>query len=430
MATCVPFQAQLSSILELLVRSAAGQISRLVEERCSLLQLENELLQRKLKATESKNKQLQQDLEKYVERGFAEESSCAQTGQEKFAGLQDSSALFTVKEESPDEPPWISDAAHDSGSALQFGTSASSEAQSFEKNCLSQTELIPQKNMDLSHSYDPAHHDTSQTFSIKTEKDENQPGFNQGSCQHSIRKPPQQPANANLDFSMDERDRQLWSSLMDANEIESAFPDFSSVVDEYSSTFTEQSEVASKSGTVQQVHSLFNRVYSDEYPKDASQPGGFQSSFNNSRVQEREAAEEQESSVFAESCLDPADEAAPESRCYSCVICGKTFARLHQFKFHQQNHRKKRAFWCAVCGKSFQCSSHLRIHHRTHTGEKPYCCSLCGKRFTQQSSLRVHQRTHSGERPYSCTHCGKSFILMHHLKRHRVIHTNNGTEPL
>uniref|UniRef100_A0A3Q0S9K3 C2H2-type domain-containing protein n=1 Tax=Amphilophus citrinellus TaxID=61819 RepID=A0A3Q0S9K3_AMPCI len=111
------------------------------------------------------------------------------------------------------------------------------------------------------------------------------------------------------------------------------------------------------------------------------------------------------------------------ARCYSCSQCGKSFSRLHQFKLHQQSHKRKRAFWCTVCGKSFQCSSHLSIHHRTHTGEKPYGCGQCGKRFTQQSSLRVHQRTHSGERPYSCSQCGKTFILMHHLKRHRIIHT-------
>uniref|UniRef100_A0A8C8E1S1 C2H2-type domain-containing protein n=1 Tax=Oryzias sinensis TaxID=183150 RepID=A0A8C8E1S1_9TELE len=111
------------------------------------------------------------------------------------------------------------------------------------------------------------------------------------------------------------------------------------------------------------------------------------------------------------------------ARGYTCSQCGKAFSRLHQFKLHQQSHKRKRAFWCAVCGKSFQCSSHLSIHHRTHTGEKPYGCGQCGKRFTQQSSLRVHQRTHSGERPYSCAQCGKTFILMHHLKRHKIIHT-------
>uniref|UniRef100_A0A673AAS8 C2H2-type domain-containing protein n=1 Tax=Sphaeramia orbicularis TaxID=375764 RepID=A0A673AAS8_9TELE len=72
-------------------------------------------------------------------------------------------------------------------------------------------------------------------------------------------------------------------------------------------------------------------------------------------------------------------------RDFTCSVCDN---RLHQFKLHQQSHKRKRAFWCTVCGKSFQCSSHLSIHHRTHTGEKPYGCGQCGKRFTQQSSLR------------------------------------------
>lgn len=444
MATCVPFQTQVSSILELMVRSAVGEISKLMDEKCAFLHLEisrkqseNDLLKRKLQAMESKSAQLQQDFEKYLERGIALENSCSQTGEEKFPDLLDnSSTLFAIKEESPEEPLWISGPAQNSGSsAVQFQTTTSSEVQTFEKNChLEQTELSPQKNMDFGHSYNPTHQNMSQNFTIKTEKDENQSGFNQDSCQHSIVKPPQQPANTNGDFSMDERDRQLWSSLMDGNEIESGFPDFSSVVDEYSSTFSEQSEVMSKPGNVPQVHSLCNGVYSNEYPKDAPQSGSFQASFSNTRLQERQTIDgqiaNQESSVFTESCFNPQNKMAPTTRGYVCVICGKAFGRLHQFKLHQQNHRKKRAFWCAVCGKSFQCSSHLRIHHRTHTGEKPYGCSVCGKRFTQQSSLRVHQRTHSGERPYICAQCGKTFILMHHLKRHKVIHTNNGPEQL
>lgn len=279
--------------------------------------------------------------------------------------------------------------------------------------------MNPQKNMDFSHSYSSTPQSMSQNFTIKTEKDEEQSGFHQDSCQHSLRKT--QPNNGS-EFPMDERDRQLWSSLMDGNEIESSFPDFSSVVDEYSSTFQEQSEVTSKPNSVPQAHSLCNGIYSNE----TSQSGNLQGNFTNAHLQDSETLEgavaDQENRDFPETCFSPQSKGP---RDYVCVICGKTFAWLHQFKLHQQNHRKKRAFWCAVCGKSFQCSSHLRIHHRTHTGEKPYGCSLCGKRFTQQSSLRVHQRTHSGERPHRCGLCGKTFILMHHLKRHKVVHANS-----
>lgn len=437
MATCGPFQSQVSSILEVMVRSAVAEISKLLDEKCAFLHLEitrkqneNELLKRKLQAMESKNTQLQQDFEKYVERGLALENSCAPvTGEMKFPDLHDeSSAPFTIKEETPEEPLWISESAANSGSSgVQFSSSTSSEGQPFEKNChLEQPEINPQKNLDFSHTYNPPHQNMSQTFTIKTEKDENQSGFNQDSCQHGAGK----QTNISSDFSLDERDSQLWSSIMDGNEIESGFPDFSSVVDEYSSTFPEQSEVVAKSSNVPQVQTLCNGVYSSEFPKDASQSSGFQGTFSNTHLQERDGIDgpisNQDNGVFPPSSFSSHDKTVPISRGYVCMQCGKTFGRLHQFKLHQQSHRRKRAFWCMVCGKSFQCSSHLRIHHRTHTGEKPYGCAVCGKRFTQQSSLRVHQRTHSGERPYSCSHCGKTFILMHHLKRHKVIHTYSG----
>lgn len=71
MASCVPFQTQLSSIMEVLVKAAVTQISKLVDDKCASLHLEisrkqseNEMLKRKLLLMESKNAQLQ--------RGFGE----------------------------------------------------------------------------------------------------------------------------------------------------------------------------------------------------------------------------------------------------------------------------------------------------------------------------------------------------------------------
>ncbi|XP_055084491.1 zinc finger protein 8-like [Periophthalmus magnuspinnatus] len=446
MATCVPFQSQLSSILEVLVRSAVAQISKLVDEKCAFLHLEisrkqseNELLKRRLQTVESKNALLQQGYDKYLERGISMDNSSATVqGDIKFPDLlENSSAPFTVKEESPDDL-WISPSALSTGSSAQFMTT--SEGQRFEKNCqITQTEVsTAQKNMDISHTYNPSHHNMGQNFTVKTEKEENQAGFSQDSCQHSTRKLPQPNNMNNSDFSMEERSSQLWSSIMDGNEIDSSFPDFSSVVDEYSNTFSEQSEVVAKASTADQVQTQCNGVFNSEFSKDSSQMANFQTgipnNLHNTHLQERENNDRptvnQGISIFDSSNYSSQqnfqNKTITTMRGYTCMQCGKTFGRLHQFKLHQQSHRRKRAFWCTVCGKSFMCSSHLRIHHRTHTGEKPFGCSVCGKRFTQQSSLRVHQRTHSGERPYSCSDCGKTFILMHHLKRHKVIHTYNG----
>ncbi|KAL3988857.1 hypothetical protein ACER0C_013175 [Sarotherodon galilaeus] len=475
MATCIPFQTQLSSIMEVLVKAAVAEISKLVDDKCAFLHLEisrkqseNEMLKRKLLMMESKNAQLQRGFENYMDRGTDVGSNCPHpAGDMKFPEIEDATVSFTIKEESPDEALWISDSAGPIGSAVQYPNTASApENQQFEEgHQLTHPEVARQKPSEFSDSFNSAQHAVDISglqFTVKTEKEEDRLAFRQDGCQHNVGKQTQLAA----EFSLDERENQIWSSIIEGNDIDTGFPDFSSVVEEYSNTYPDHSDpnVASnpsKSTNVQQLPSqrICNGIYSNEYQKDGPQSSDFQPRSQAPLLQqdkqkeqiysqrnashsthlsqldedpERETATRdgpvvtQSHNTFTPSSFNPHSLHKPLSgtaRCYGCSQCGKSFSRLHQFKLHQQSHKRKRAFWCTVCGKSFQCSSHLSIHHRTHTGEKPYGCGQCGKRFTQQSSLRVHQRTHSGERPYSCSQCGKTFILMHHLKRHRIIHT-------
>ncbi|XP_042284500.1 zinc finger protein 891-like [Thunnus maccoyii] len=470
---CIPFQTQLSSIMEVLVKAAVAEISKLVDDKCAFLHLEisrkqseNEMLQRKLLMMENKHAQLQRGFENYMDRGTDVGNCPHPTGDIKFPEIEDATVSFTIKEESPDEALWISDSAELIGSAVQYPNPANApESQQLEEDRqLTHPEVVRQKTSEFSDLYNSSHHAgeiSGLHLTVKTEKEENRSGFSQDRCQHGAGKQNQLPA----DFSLDERENQLWSSIIEGNDIDSGFPDFSSVVEEYSNTFPDHSDThvvsnTGKSANVQQSSSQrpCNGIYNSEYQKDP-QSSNFQlrpqvavsqqdrqkeqnySQRNASHVAhlrqpddhpEREiAATDRQVVSHSHNALTqgsyhphtPHKPLSGAARGYVCSQCGKTFARLHQFKLHQQSHKRKRAFWCTVCGKSFQCSSHLSIHHRTHTGEKPYGCGQCGKRFTQQSSLRVHQRTHSGERPYSCAQCGKTFILMHHLKRHRIIHT-------
>lgn len=475
MATCIPFQTQLSSIMEVLVKAAVTEISKLVDDKCAFLHLEisrkqseNEMLKRKLLMMESKNAQLQRGFENYMDRGTDVGSNCPHpAGDMKFPEIDDAAVSFTIKEESPDEALWISDSAGPIGSALQYPNPANApESQQLEENHqLNHSEVAGQKAPgfgDLYNSGQLAGDMSGLQFTVKTEKEENRSGFSQERCQHSAGKQTQLAA----DFSMDERENQLWSSIIEGNDIDAGFPDFSSVVEEYSNTFPDHSDAhvvsnTAKSASVQQLSSQrpCNGMYNSEYQKDVPQSSSFQPRPQGAQSQQDRQKEQMYSqrnpshvahlrqpdehperefaagdrpvvtpshNTFTSGGFPPHTSHKPLSgmaRSYVCSQCGKTFGRLHQFKLHQQSHKRKRAFWCTVCGKNFQCSSHLSIHHRTHTGEKPYGCGQCGKRFTQQSSLRVHQRTHSGERPYSCSLCGKTFILMHHLKRHRIIHT-------
>ncbi|XP_031726543.1 uncharacterized protein LOC116396219 [Anarrhichthys ocellatus] len=470
MATCIPFQTQLSSIMEVLVKAAVAEISKLVDDKCAFLHLEisrkqseNDTLKRKLLMTENKTAQLQRGFENYMDRGTDVGSCPHPTGDIKFPDIDDSTVSFTIKEESPDEMLWVSESAGPIGSAVRYRhpanpANAPESRQLEEDRRLNRSETAARKASEFGDLYNAGQHagDTGGLqFTVKTEKEEDRSGFSQDGCLHGAEKQTQLAA----DFSMDERENQLWSSIIEGNDIDAGFPDFSSVVEEYSSTFPDHSDVhvvsnATKSAGVQQLSSQrpCNGIYNSDVPQSSSfqpRPKGSQSQQDRPKKQvypqrtasqvahpkqpdentERETAAGDRPAVshshntFTAGGFHPHKPPPGTARGYSCSLCGRMFSRLHQFKLHQQSHKRKRAFWCTVCGKGFQCSSHLSIHHRTHTGEKPYGCGQCGKRFTQQSSLRVHQRTHSGERPYSCSLCGKTFILMHHLKRHRIIHT-------
>ncbi|XP_035286206.1 zinc finger and SCAN domain-containing protein 2-like [Anguilla anguilla] len=83
----------------------------------------------------------------------------------------------------------------------------------------------------------------------------------------------------------------------------------------------------------------------------------------------------------------------------------------------------KKPFICIYCAKSFDRCSRLISHHRIHTGEKPYSCAQCGKCFSLKGNLVKHERVHSGYKPFGCTQCGKRFTRAATLRAHHRSHT-------
>ncbi|KAI1888607.1 hypothetical protein AGOR_G00186900 [Albula goreensis] len=114
-------------------------------------------------------------------------------------------------------------------------------------------------------------------------------------------------------------------------------------------------------------------------------------------------------------------------RQHRCAQCGKSFVYQFSLTKHQLIHSGQRAHACRHCDKTFVFKSDLTIHTRMHTGETPYRCSICGKEFKHRRALNMHLQGHSGERRHRCPYCGKTFLDLGNFKRHKRIHT--GEKP-
>ncbi|KAL0966510.1 hypothetical protein UPYG_G00296150 [Umbra pygmaea] len=499
MATCIGrLQTQLTSIMDVLAKTAVADIAKLIDENCAVLhfeisrnQNENEMLRRKLQLMEKELNiaRIPRQTEKYMD-SCASDWRPGHRGDDAF-GVKDvslgSAVVNTkfaernspfIKVERPDEGLWNRE-QHGGHSRQGNNTYITNAAQKLPIEIHQQLEeeenQAPLNLLEEQLAEDPetlsklgqsGHHGDEENsvleFVIKTEKDEEHCGFSQDECQQ--RNTMKQQNSLSSEFVMDERDSQLWSSIVQGNDtdivLDTDFPDFSCVADQYSESFSDCSKAQPVSTPAEDPsksdisssqrqcnRSMFNKVFQKEKVSVPQTGSSFQClpQANHSQQQTRrdqlfsqrsnhiqtsrpqgngQAAEQ--SFVLGDTDRPTASQAGARVNNNNPFPPGglRSFSMLHH---HSKNHWgtaiTEKVFSCSQCGKGFSRLPYLKIHQRSHTGERPFRCTVCGKSFHCSSHLTIHHRIHTGERPYSCATCGKRFTQQSSLKTHQSVHS-------
>ena len=90
----------------------------------------------------------------------------------------------------------------------------------------------------------------------------------------------------------------------------------------------------------------------------------------------------------------------------NCLICCKSFIRVHSLLNHLEHHLNKISMICSLCSSIFDNKTHLQIHLDTeHTKEHIFRCLTCGEEFALEKKAE-HDKTHE---IISCSYCELTF---------------------
>lgn len=90
---------------------------------------------------------------------------------------------------------------------------------------------------------------------------------------------------------------------------------------------------------------------------------------------------------------DSSSQLQPESRCYSCCQCGKTYCQSDGFLNH--NSHKTDCHYCLLCSKEFLNPMATKSHSHNHIAVQAFSCPDCGIAFEFHHELATHSQIHA-----------------------------------
>ncbi|XP_061110871.1 zinc finger protein 892-like [Conger conger] len=461
------FQTQITTIMEIMTKSAIAEIGKLFDDSSSVLCSK---IVRSLNENEELKKLLQQDLrtvprqkeempgsrEKPVNtrsvgvQVFVEEQWTERVfgGQECSFGLRRDGEPAGV-EESPDvevrtEPVLIKqekleeDLCYSDPQPTPVGDGKKLDPRPTpveEEQVTQPTPVDDVKKLDteptpvgdpeeLSEQHRCGHGDEELSgleFVVKAEQEEEHVAqrLNQTGCEHSAGR----LNNLGSEYVMYERDSQLWTSFtQEDSDLETDDPVCSNTTEQCSQSLSIHTQLQYAPATMEvsgNTLSPFGPSYFTEFDKIGERPSAGSEELRSEAIhtQQGQYRERLVHTVEREN-----QTLLPQQQQH-----GPSVKHTRGSESPAQPHSGSRYETSSTLSASAFRDWEDKTLSRPSMTEKLFCCTHCGKSFEHRCHLVVHKRIHTGEKPYSCTHCGKRFSQSSNLITHLRIHT--GEKP-